>query len=239
MSPIWSRAHPAPTSRLAHPDLLGYIRPEVGSCAARLVEFKPPSTRIEKSRTMTNKSHHETEATPPKTVPDATPEQAVPTEPLALDPRDVELAMLKDRLLRLQADFDNFRKRTLRDREDMARRAAEKILKELLPVIDHFDLGIQAARKSHIKHAVMDGFEEILKQFLSLLEKSGVTPIETRGQVFDPHIHECVTQIPSEEHPESMVIEETRRGYRLGTYVLRASQVIVSSGPAPVADPVI
>jgi molecular chaperone GrpE len=185
---------------------------------------------------MTNKSHNETEATPLKADTEAAPEQAVPTEPVALDPKDVELAVLKDRLLRLQADFDNFRKRTIRDREDMARRAAEKVLKELLPAIDHFDLGIQAARKSHIKHAVVEGFEGILKQFQSILEKSGVTPIETRGQAFDPHIHECVTQIPSEEHPESMVIEETRKGYRLGTYILRASQVIVSSGPAKAAE---
>lgn len=186
---------------------------------------------------MTHKSHNETETTPLNEDTDIASEQAAPTEPVALDPKDVELAVLKDRLLRLQADFDNFRKRTLRDREDMARRAAEKILKELLPAIDHFDLGIQAARKSHIKHAVVEGFEGILKQFYGILEKSGVTPIETRGQSFDPHIHECVTQIPSEEHPESMVIEETRKGYRLGTYILRASQVIVSSGPAKAADP--
>ena len=185
---------------------------------------------------MTHKSHNETETTPLSTDTDIASEQATPTESVALDPKDVELAVLKDRLLRLQADFDNFRKRTLRDREDMARRAAEKILKELLPAIDHFDLGIQAARKSHIKHAVVEGFEGILKQFYGILEKSGVTPIETRGQSFDPHIHECVTQIPSEEHPESMVIEETRKGYRLGTYILRASQVIVSSGPAKAAD---
>jgi len=185
---------------------------------------------------MSTKSQSENEATAPKADPEATSEPAPQDELVAIDPKDAELAVLKDRLLRLQADFDNFRKRTLRDREDMARRASERILKELLPAIDHFDLGIQAARKSHIKHAVVEGFEGILKQFQGILEKTGVTPIETRGQIFDPHIHECVTQIPSEEHPESMVIEETRKGYRLGTYVLRASQVIVSSGPAKAAD---
>ncbi len=185
---------------------------------------------------MTTKSQNESDAAELKADPAVTSEQAPQDEQAAIDPKDAELAALKDRLLRLQADFDNFRKRTLRDREDMARRASERILKELLPSIDHFDLGIQAARKSHIKHAVVEGFEGILKQFQSILEKTGVTPIETRGQIFDPHIHECVTQVPSEEHPESMVIEETRKGYRLGTYVLRASQVIVSSGPAKAAD---
>lgn len=184
---------------------------------------------------MSNKSNNDAGTPPPETVPESGPvptEETPETPAVALDPRDQEIATLKDRLLRLQADFDNFRKRTVRDREDMARRAAEKTLKELLPAIDHFDLGIQAARKNHIKHAVVEGFEGILKQFQGILEKSGVTPIETRGQVFDPHNHECVAQIPSEEHPENVVIEETRKGYRLGTYVLRASQVIVSSGPA-------
>lgn len=160
------------------------------------------------------------------------PAQGATPEPIPLDPRDVEIATLKDRLLRLQADFDNFRKRMVRDREDMARRASETILKELLPAVDHFDLGIQAARKNHVKHSVIEGLEGVLKQFQALMEKSGVTPIETRGKAFDPHSHECVAQIPSAEHPENMVIEETRKGYRLGTYVLRAAQVIVSSGPA-------
>ena len=160
---------------------------------------------------------------------------AVSTPPV--DPRDLEIAVLKDRLLRLQADFDNFRKRTVRDREDMVRRASEKILKELLPAVDHFDLGLQAAHKHHVKHAVLEGLEGVLKQFQSVLEKSGVTPIESKGQAFDPHVHECVAQIPSEEHPEGVVIEETRKGYRIGTFVLRASQVIVSAGPATAAPP--
>ncbi len=138
--------------------------------------------------------------------------------------------MLKDRLLRLQADFDNFRKRTLRDREDQARRASEKILKDLLPVIDHFELGIHAAHKNHVKHTVIEGFEGILAQFQLALEKAGLTPITTKGQPFDPHLHECITQLPSEEQPENTIIQETRRGYKLGSFVLRASQVIVSSG---------
>lgn len=179
------------------------------------------------------------EATPPAETEPATPAtaaEAAPAEPQPLvDPRDQEIAELKDRHLRLQADFDNFRKRMARDREDMARRAAEKVLKELLPVADHFELGLQSARKNHTKHAVLEGFEGVLKQLHTVLEKSGVTPIETKGQAFDPHSHECVAHIPSDEHAENMIIEETRRGYRLGSYILRASQVIVSTG-APAAS---
>lgn len=159
---------------------------------------------------------------------------AAAAEP-AIDARDLEIVALKDRLLRLQADFDNFRKRTVRDREDQARRATERLLKDLLPVVDHFELGLQAARKHHVKHAVIDGLEGVLKQMEQVLDKAGVTPISTQGQTFDPHLHECVAHLPSDEHPDQVIIQETRRGYRLGTFLLRASQVIVSTGPAPAA----
>lgn len=185
---------------------------------------------------MSKKHHHEPAATPPveaEPIPVAAEAGVEPVvEPLVIDPKDQEIAALKDRLLRLQADFDNFRKRTLRDREDMARRAGERLLQDLLPIADHFELGLEAARQSHIKHSVIEGFEGILKQFKTNLEKAGVTAIETKGQLFDPNVHECVTQLASEEHPEGAIIEETRRGYKLGTFVLRASQVIVSTGPA-------
>lgn len=189
---------------------------------------------------MSNKKNHDPEPTPVTDAPPAPTESTaaeIPTveQPL-LDPREQEIAILKDRLLRLQADFDNFRKRTVRDREDMTRRAGEKILKELLPVADHFELGIQAARQTHTKHSVIEGFEGVLKQLQSVLEKSGVTAIESKNQAFDPHSHECVAQVPSEEHPEGVIIEETRRGYKLGNYILRASQVIVSTGPSPAKE---
>ncbi len=163
---------------------------------------------------------------------ETTPQQPTP-EATVVDPKDEEIAELKDRLLRLQADFDNFRKRMIRDREDQSRRASEKILKDILPVIDHFELGLQSAHKHHVKHTVIEGFEGILNQFRQVIEKAGVTLIETKDQRFDPHLHECVVQLPSEEQPENTIIQETRRGYKLGSFVLRASQVIVSTGPAP------
>jgi len=185
---------------------------------------------------MSKKNQHEPAAAPQpvetEPAPVLTPVVEPAAEPPAIDPKDQEIATLKDRLLRLQADFDNFRKRTLRDREDTTRRAAERLLQDMLPIVDHFELGLEAARQHHIKHNVIDGFEGILKQFQTNLEKAGVTPIETKGQSFDPNCHECVAHIPSEEHPDGIIIEETRKGYKLGTYLLRASQVIVSTGPA-------
>lgn len=184
------------------------------------------------------KAAPEPDFTPPAPSADTTPpppaDKAAPaaTEQ-SPDPRDQEIAALKDRLLRLQADFDNFRKRMARDREEQARRACESLLKEFLPVVDHFELGLQSAIKHHVRHNVVDGFASVLKQMEQALERAGVTAIETKSKAFDPHLHECVAHIYSEEHAENMVIEETRRGYLLGAFVLRASQVIVSSGPAP------
>lgn len=185
---------------------------------------------------MSKKNQHD-HAAPKPAGTEPAPEPATPpvAEPIvelpALDPRDLEIATLKDRLLRLQADFDNFRKRTIRDREEMARRAAERLIQDLIPIVDHFELGLEAARQNHIKAGVIEGFEGILKQFKSNLDKAGVSPIETKGQPFDPNLHEAVAHLPSQEHPEGSIIEETRKGYKLGNYILRASQVIVSTGP--------
>lgn len=154
-----------------------------------------------------------------------------------LDTTSSEIEALKDRLLRLQADFDNFRKRTTRDREEQSRRACERIIGDLLPVVDHFEMGLLSARKHHARHAVIEGFEGILKQLQQVLERAGVSVIDTIGKPFDPRLHECVAHVPSKEHVENTVIQETRRGYRLGTFVLRAPQVIVSTGPAAAAPP--
>lgn len=173
--------------------------------------------------------------TDPDTDVPETPQ--VDAETPAIDPRDTEIATLKDRHARLQADFDNYRKRAARDREDQARRACEHIVSDLLPVLDHFELGLKAAQKNHVKHAVIDGLGNVLKQFEQVLEKAGVTTIETVGKVFDPHVHESVANLPSEEHPDHVIIQETRRGYRLGSYLLRAAQVIVSTGPAKTDEP--
>jgi molecular chaperone GrpE len=172
----------------------------------------------------------------PPTAPEPPPApEPAPEVTAVADPREMEIALLKDRLLRLQADFDNFRKRTARDREDMARRAAERILMDLLPVVDHFELGLHAAHKHHVKHAVLEGFEGVLKQLQGVLERAGIAPVEARHKPFDPTVHECVAQVHSEEHAENVIIEETRKGYMLGQYLLRAAQVIVSCGPADAA----
>lgn len=139
---------------------------------------------------------------------------------------------LETRLLRLQADFDNFRKRTARERSDWQRQAAENVLHDLLPVVDHYELGLKTARQHQAEQAVLDGFQMVYEQFLAALRKHQVSPIAAEGEEFDHNVHEAITTLPSEEHPAGIIMAETRRGYRIGDKLLRASLVVVSSGPA-------
>jgi molecular chaperone GrpE len=151
-------------------------------------------------------------------------------EAKAAGPSEVE--QLKDRILRLQADYDNFRKRTLRDQNEMAARANADFLLQILPIMDHFERGVRDARAHKADKSVVDGFQLIFDQFMGALQKAGLTAISAEGQVFDPNFHEAITHVPSDEFPADVVVTETRRGYLLGDKLLRASQVIVSSGPA-------
>ena len=153
--------------------------------------------------------------------------------------KPAELDQLKDRILRLQADYDNFRKRTIRDQNEMAARANADLLLQILPIMDHFERGLRDARAHKADKSVVDGFQLIYDQFMGALLNAGLAPINAEGQMFDPNFHEAITHVPSDEHPADVVVTETRRGYRLGDKLLRASQVIVSSGPAvpaPSAD---
>jgi molecular chaperone GrpE len=143
-----------------------------------------------------------------------------------------EIEQLKDRVLRLQADYDNFRKRTIRDQSEMVARANADLLLQILPVMDHFERGLRDARAHKADKSIVDGFQLIYDQLMGAWLKAGLTPINAEGQMFDPNFHEAITNIPSDEHPADTVVTETRRGYLLGDKLLRVSQVIVSSGPA-------
>lgn len=141
-----------------------------------------------------------------------------------------------DRLLRLQADFDNYRKRMMREKADIYRRANEDIMEELLPVLDHLELALTATGTSDKHDSIATGFKLVGEQLLSVLKKFGLTPIETDGVPFDPNVHEAVLHMPSDEVAENEIISRTRAGYMLGGQVLRAAQVVVSSGtPAAAA----
>jgi molecular chaperone GrpE len=164
--------------------------------------------------------------------PEPAPEpSAVEAEPGAEGQTKESAAALQDRLLRLQADFENFRKRALREKRELARQANEDLVQELLPVLDHLDLAIDAASEHAGGAAFLEGFRLVSDQLLAALARFGVTPVDGTGETFDPNRHEAVSHLASDEVPENKVITQVRRGYSLGDKLLRAAQVVVSSGP--------
>ncbi|MDE0838164.1 MAG: nucleotide exchange factor GrpE [Kiritimatiellae bacterium] len=143
------------------------------------------------------------------------------------------VAVLSDRLLRLQADFDNFRKRTQREREDLYRMANEDLMAELLPVIDHMQLALDAAGDDAQSQALSEGVKLVMGQLDGALTKFNLEPIDAVGETFDPNLHEALSQAPSTDVDEHVVMFQHRRGYKLGSKLLRAAQVVVSAGPGP------
>jgi molecular chaperone GrpE len=144
----------------------------------------------------------------------------------------------RERLIRLQADFENFKKRTIRERNETYRRANEDIMEELLPVMDHMELALEAAAQHDADEAMVEGFRLVSEQLRATLGKFGLTPIDATDAEFDHNLHEAISHLPSPDVPENHVIAMTRRGYKLGDFLLRAAQVVVSSGdPSAPAEP--
>lgn len=144
-----------------------------------------------------------------------------------------ELADEKDRAMRLFADFENFRRRTAKERAETFQRAEESVYVELLPVVDNFSRAMGQAGDDPFAQ----GVKMVFSQLLEFLKKGGVEPIEALGADFDPAVHEAVAYQPSPDAAEGKIIYETRRGYRMGDHVIRPASVIVSSGaPAGAAE---
>lgn len=141
-----------------------------------------------------------------------------------------ELAAAKDRHVRLLADFENFRRRTIRERSEAASRACEALLADLLPVIDHFELALKQAGAN--PDPFTSGVRLVYDQLFDVLRKAGLAPVDARA-TFDPACHEAIAYLASDDKRDGEVIEQIRCGYRLGERVLRPAAVIVSSGPPP------
>ncbi|MBI5094183.1 MAG: nucleotide exchange factor GrpE [Candidatus Hydrogenedentes bacterium] len=164
------------------------------------------------------------------------------TAALEEDPRDAQIAelilereALKDQQLRQRAEFENSRKRLAREAERTSRAAAEAIIRDWLPVVDHLELALQHAPDR--SDSLAQGVELVLKQVSDVLAKYGVEPIPAVGEVFSPHWHEAMTHIDSEDVPENRIAAEYQRGYRIGDQILRPSKVAVSRGAsAPPAE---
>jgi molecular chaperone GrpE len=137
----------------------------------------------------------------------------------------------RDQLLRARAEFDNFRKRTARDSEQLRKTAAQSLVLDLLPVVDNLERALD-----HIEdreHPLAQGMDMVKKQFADALARHGVAPIQALGQVFDPNLHEALSHQPSGEFAADVVAVEYQRGYTIGGQVLRPAKVVVSSGPSP------
>jgi molecular chaperone GrpE len=143
-----------------------------------------------------------------------------------------DLDRFRDLALRSQADFENYKKRATREKEEGIKYANSSLLERLLPIIDNFDLGLAAARGEGEKSPIYSGMKLVLKQLQDFLSENGLQPINAEGEKFDPNLHEAIAHEPSNDVPENVVIRQTRRGYKLKDRLLRPSSVVVSSGPA-------
>jgi molecular chaperone GrpE len=131
-----------------------------------------------------------------------------------------------DSYLRLAADFDNYRKRTAREHAELTQRANERLLNELLPVLDDLERALEAAVE-HEEAKLEEGVRLVHRSLLGLVERHGLTEIDTEG-AFDPHVHEALLAQPSEGAEEGSVLQVLQKGYRLGDKVIRPARVIVA-----------
>lgn len=139
-----------------------------------------------------------------------------------------EREKLKDQLLRTAADFDNFRKRTRRDLEDVRRRAKEEAIREILPIIDNLERAVAASGAAVDVQAVADGVKMVLRGFQDISERMGLSRIDAVGSQFDPNIHDAVQQVETAEHPAGTIMAEVVPGYLLQGKLLRAAMVVVA-----------
>lgn len=178
----------------------------------------------------------ETEETTEETDGETAPEEPSPEETAAAEAAEAteseekEEEDFKDQYLRLRADFENFRKRTRKEKEDWTQRCLENICTDLLTILDHYDLGLENAKGQEISEDTLQGFELIRGQLGTTLGKYGLEAVEAESGTFDPNIHEAITHLPSTEIPEGEIVAMTRKGYKLGTKLLRPTQVVVSAG---------
>lgn len=173
-----------------------------------------------------------------KPAPEATPANAgapKATDQTEEDPTESlqeDLDRFRDLALRTQADFENYKKRAAREKEEGIKYANSSLLERLIAIVDNFELGLEAARAEGERSPIFSGMSMVLKQLMDFLTDNGLQPIDATGQKFDPNLHEAIAHEASEEFPEGVVIRQTRRGYRMKDRLLRPSSVVVSSGPA-------
>lgn len=145
-----------------------------------------------------------------------------------LEAAQAEIANLKKQILYKVAEFDNYRKRVIKEKADLIMNGGEKVITAILPVMDDMERALEQMRKAEDVQAVVEGVELILKKFMGILEKQGVKPIETKDADFDVEVHEAIAQFPApSEEMKNKVVDCTLKGYKLNEKVIRHAQVVV------------
>ena len=142
-----------------------------------------------------------------------------------------DLDRFRDLALRSQADFENYKKRAAREKEDAMKYANSSLLQRLVSILDNFELGLAAAKTESEHSPIYSGMVLVQKQLNDLLEENGLQAVEAEGKKFDPNLHEAIAHEPSGS-AEGTVVRQARRGYRFKDRLLRPARVVVSSGPA-------
>lgn len=145
------------------------------------------------------------------------------------DKKDEKIEELTDRVRRQMAEFDNFRKRTEKEKTQMFETGAKSIVEKILPVVDNFERGLAAVTEEEKGTPFVEGMEKIYKQMMTVLEEAGVKPIEAVGQEFDPNLHNAVMHVEDEEFGENIIAEEFQKGYMYRESVVRHSMVKVAN----------
>ena len=143
-----------------------------------------------------------------------------------------DLDRFRDLALRSQADFENYKKRCAREKEEAIKYANNSLLQRLVAIIDNFELGLAAAKEQEEQSPIYSGMVLVQKQLNDLLSENGLQPVEAEGKPFDPNLHEAIAHKPSDEVPEGTVLRQVHRGYRIKDRLLRPAKVVVSSGLA-------
>ena len=157
--------------------------------------------------------------------------ESAETPEVEIDPLEAaqaEIAELKKQILYKVAEFDNYRKRVIKEKADLIINGGEKVITAILPVMDDMERALEQMRKAEDVQAVVEGVELIQKKFMGILEKQGVKPIETKDADFDVEVHEAIAQFPApSEEMKNKVVDCTLKGYKLNEKVIRHAQVVV------------
>ena len=157
------------------------------------------------------------------------PDEETPAGPGTMDEARAEIGDLSERLLRLQADFENFRKRAQREKDEARQFANQSLIEKQLPILDNFEMALAAAKDAD--PALRDGVQMIYDQLLGILRDSGVETIDATGEDFDPNLHEAISQQQTTEAEPGTVVEQVQRGYRLHERLVRPARVVVAKAP--------